>query len=275
MTSLVALLESIPDVVWSGLLASGIALAGVLVANRSNTTRLRAQFAHEAELKGKERLSTLRRDVYLQAAEETAKANAFLASLPQADPTESNLGKGLQGFFAAAAKVQLVAEPKTSLLVMQQVGRYGEIFIGLLARAQPLHDARTEINVNDSLYSTAQAEIARVLADMTKLRESAKPDLEIAAALRQTFEFQQAQAATFSERRAAAWEKFNRANTAYVRMLFTDLRSLADGQVQLQVEIRRDLGLTTDLPAFEHEMEAQRTKMLTKLDQFLSDLGDA
>ncbi len=211
----------------------------------------------------------------MQAAEETAKANAFLASLPQADPTESNLGKGLQGFFAAAAKVQLVAEPKTSLLVMQQVGRYGEIFIGLLARAQPLHDARTEINVNDSLYSTAQAEIARVLADMTKLRESAKPDLEIAAALRQTFEFQQAQAATFSERRAAAWEKFNRANTAYVRMLFTDLRSLADGQVQLQVEIRRDLGLTTDLPAFEHEMEAQRTKMLTKLDQFLSDLGDA
>jgi len=117
MIDLIAFLKSIPDVIWSGLIASMLTLGGVLISNGSNTNRLKLQLQHDANEKTKERTATLRREVYLRAAEELVKANAHLATLPQLDLSKTNLGDGLQGFFSATARLQLIAEPKTALLV--------------------------------------------------------------------------------------------------------------------------------------------------------------
>lgn len=275
MNQLVALVTVIPEAVWSGILAAAIALAGVLIANRSNTSRLRVQLEHDAAEKQRERASVLRRDVYLRAVEEMAKANNFLGSLPQQDPTKGNLADGLQGFFSTAAKVQLVAEPKTALLVMRLVGQYGELMLRLLAKSQPMHDAKIEINLNDDFYTKAQAEVTRVLGEMRRHRESAKPDEAVLAALDKTLQFQQAQAAAYGEKRAEAWSRFNRGHKDYLRSLLTDLRPLMALQIPVQVAIRRDLGLDADLLALEEEMEVQRLKATEALEKFLHDLGDA
>ena len=47
MQEIIALLKSIPDVIWSAFLASILTLSGVLISNRSNTTRLRLQLEHD------------------------------------------------------------------------------------------------------------------------------------------------------------------------------------------------------------------------------------
>ena len=117
MTDLICFLQSIPDVIWSGLIASVLTLSGVLISNWSNTSRLKLQLQHDADQKTTERTATLRRDVYLSAAEELTKANTYLGSLAQIDLAKTNPAEGMQGFFGAAAKLQLVAEPKTALLV--------------------------------------------------------------------------------------------------------------------------------------------------------------
>lgn len=112
MTDLISFLQSIPDVIWSGLIASVLTLSGVLISNSSNTSRLKLQLQHDAGQKTTERIAALRRDVYLQAAEELTKANTYLGSLSQIDLAKTNASEGMQGFFGAAAKLQLVAEPK-------------------------------------------------------------------------------------------------------------------------------------------------------------------
>lgn len=138
MTALINFIQSIPDVVWSAVIASILTLSGVLISNWSNTNRLKLQLRHDAAQKTTERTAALRRDVYLQAAEELTRANSYLASLPQADLTKTNAAEGLQGFFAAAAKLQLVAEPKTALLVDQIVAEYGELLLRVFAATIPL-----------------------------------------------------------------------------------------------------------------------------------------
>lgn len=73
-------LKSVPDVIWSGLLASFLTLGGVLLSNRGYTQRLRLQLDHDAAEKTKERTAILRRETYLRAAEELVRVNAYLAS---------------------------------------------------------------------------------------------------------------------------------------------------------------------------------------------------
>lgn len=262
----------IPDVVWSGITAAVLALSGVLIANRSNTTRLSIQLRHDADEKAKERIAVLRREVYLKAVEELTKANAHLASLPQKDPTKENLADGLQGFFSSAAKLQLVAEPKTALLVNKLVAAYGELLMRLLASTMPLHDLKSTIAVLDNLYNKAQDQVNRVLGEMTKFNEGAHVNDLVFGALQRSFQGFQEQASKHAADRDAAWADFNRLNCNFCRTLIGEMREVGSEQIPVLVEIRRDLGLITDLELFRAQMEEQQQRMLIVLDDFLNKL---
>ena len=272
MNILTKFLASIPDVVWSGVIASILTLSGVLISNWSNSNRLRMQLQHDADEKAKERTATFRRDVYLQAAEELTKANSHLASLPQSDLAKINAADGLQGFFAAAAKLQLVAEPKTALLVNQLVATYGELLLRLLARLLPLQKAKVDISINDDLYNKAQTEVTRVLAEMAKFNEAAQVNTDVFKALQRSFDGYQAQSTVYADARSAAWAEFNQLNIQFCRELLVELRQIGEQQIPVLIEIRRDLGLIAELGAFREQMDAQWNKMSVQIDAMLNSL---
>ncbi|CAN5433128.1 hypothetical protein BH10PSE16_BH10PSE16_25220 [soil metagenome] len=275
MPQVIEFLRSVPDVIWSGLIASLLTLSGVLIANGSNTKRLRIQLQHDGAEKSRERTATLRREVYLCAVEELTKANSYLASLPQSDPTKANLADGFQDFFGAAAKLQLVAEPKTALLVNQLVATYGELLLRLMQRAIPLYKTRSDISINDDLYIKAQVQVTRILAEMAKFNEAAHVNDAVFAALQRSFEGYQAQTVKYAADRKVAWEKFNGLNVEFCRQLLTEMRTVGEQQIPVLVEIRRDLGLTTELTAFRQQMELQWIRMSAQFDALLHALqGD-
>ncbi|MFA7291994.1 MAG: hypothetical protein WC023_07060 [Rhodocyclaceae bacterium] len=274
MPTIASVLASIPATVWSGIIGAILALSGVLLSNRGNTSRLRIQLKHDAAEKVKERTAILRREVYLRAIEELVRANSHLAGLPNLDPTKVNIGDGLQGFFSAAARLQLVAEPKTALLVNRLVGEYGELLLELLAQLQPAHAARTHIQLADHHYNLAQAEVTRVLGEMAKLNESGKPDPAIFRALQSSFNFRQEQTAKFAAERDTAWTQFNMANISFQRALLANLRDLAPKQVPVMIELRRDLGLVGELDELEGQMSRQMERMEERFNALIAKLGD-
>lgn len=274
MSDLVSLLASIPATVWSGIIGAIIALSGVLLSNRGNTSRLGIQLQHDAAEKAKERTAALRRDVYLRAIEELVKTNSHLAGLPNLDPTKVNISDGLQGFFSAAARLQLVAEPTTALLVNRLVGEYGELLLELLAQLQPAHTARSDIQLAEHHYTLVQTEVTRILGEMAKLNESGKPDPAAFIALQSSLDFQQGQSAKFAKDRDAAWSRFNAANIAFQRALVPKLRDLSSRQVPVMIELRRDLGLGGELDALKQQMHHQMQRMEERFNALIASLGD-
>ena len=274
MSAIAALLAFIPSTVWSGIIGAILALSGVLLSNRGNTARLRIQLQHDAAEKARERTAALRRDVYLRAIEELVKANAHLAGLPNLDPTKINISDGLQGFFAAAARLQLVAEPKTALLVNKLVGEYGEMLFELLALLRPAHEAKTDIQISDHHYTLAQAEVARVLGEMAKLNETGKPDPATFQALQSSFEFQNRQSKKFATERGDAWARFNAANIAFQCGLFGKLRDLSSRQVPVMIELRRDLGLDCELDELAEQMRWQMQRMEERFNALIAQFRD-
>ncbi|GAB2887674.1 hypothetical protein GCM10027046_14990 [Uliginosibacterium flavum] len=228
------------------------------------------QLQHDAAEKTKERTATLRREVYLRTVEELVKVNTHLVGLPQLDLTKINLGDGLQGFNSAAARLQLVAEPKTAAIVNQLQAEYGELVFDLMIHLMPASNAKTDIQIADEMYLKTQMEVTRILSEMTKQNESGTPDLRTFEALQTNLAFQQTQADKFSEERNAGWIRFTESNFAFQRFLISKLRDINTKHIPVLIAIRQDLGLTGNLDEIEAQMKAQGQRMESKFDELIS-----
>jgi hypothetical protein len=269
LTEIVGFFKSVPDVIWSGLIASVITLSGVFLSNISNNNRLKLQLKHDADEKTIERTTSLRREVYLRAVEELVKANSHLSSLPQIDVTKTNLADGLQGFFTAAARLQLVAEPKTSLLVSQLSANYGELVFKLMTDLIPVMKAKQDIEIADDFYNRTQTEINRILAEQRKINESGNQNPAAFQSLQSNFQFEQEQAAKYSADKSEGWERFNQHNITFQKHLLTELKEISSKQIPVMVEIRRDLGLTGDLSEVEAHMKQLWIRMEAHFDALI------
>lgn len=269
---IVSLIHAVPDVVWSGVIASLLTLSGVMLANRSNTKRLVLQLRHDSEEKAKQRKADLRKEVYLRAAEELVQANAYLGSLPQLDLTKVNAGDGLRGFFSAAAKLQMISEAKTAILVSDLVGSYGELLLKVLSKVQPIQRLQMDIAIRNEHYNSAQAEVSRVLATMTQLNESAKRDQAVFDALNRSCDFQRGQASRFAEERNALWKQRNLLHVTFVRELIGGLKGVGKGSIHVLVEIRRELDVGGDIDVFLEQMNKQWQRISAQLDSALDSL---
>lgn len=271
---LLVLLSKIPDVVWSGLLASVITLTGVMLSNWSNTKRLIQQLSHDSGEKEKDRKSALRRDVYLKAVEEMAKVGGYLGKIPQLDPAKTNIADGLTDFLAVSAKLQLIAHPETSSLAGELTTRYGEIFMSLLGKAMPVQDLNTEIKISSDLYDRNQAEVTRVLAEMTQLNESGQPNFARFTTLQRSFESSQALANQFAEKRQEAFQQQGIAMREYRVALMEEMRTVGSLQVQLAAAIRNELNLTTDIAEYEARLQANWERMDKKIKELVAKMEE-
>ena len=171
--------------------------------------------------------------------------------------------------------MQLVAEPKTALLVNALVASYGELFIRLLQRIIPLQRARADISINDTLYNKSSAEVARILGEMTKFNESAQINPPVFSVLRNAVDFHQRQVEEYAAARSAAWSEFNQLNADFCRQLLLDMRTIGEQQIPVLIEIRRDLRLTSELSAFRAQMDDQWNQMKHQFDTLLRALENA
>lgn len=247
----------VPDVVWSGIIASLLTFIGVMLSNGSNTKRLRIQLDHDAREKAKERTSVLRRDVYLKTIEELNRVNTKLVELAQADFVNSNPTNDLQDFYAAASKLQLIAEPETSILASKLVAAYGILTMRLLSKLGPLNDIKIEISISDRAYNVAAAEVDRVLEKQRLLVESGQTDQVQMAALNNSYNFSSSQAKEYADQRAAAWAAFHLHHVEYVKMVMLELKIISEQQPPLMIAIRRDLGFTEQIEILQEHLDSQ------------------
>src|SRR5882672_11451780 len=164
--------HGMPDGVWSGIVAPGMTLIGTLGAvvatNWGNTKRLKLQLEHDTAEKAKERLATLRRELYLKAAEASVRGLAYFGTLPQADFTKPDTDAPLRNVLAIGAQLQLVVSQGSAELISDLISAYGELQLKLIAKVMPMHSVRSAINTCNVQYDNSQGEIKRALAAMTQ-----------------------------------------------------------------------------------------------------------
>ncbi|VVM64955.1 hypothetical protein PS645_01470 [Pseudomonas fluorescens] len=257
ISEIVQLIKIVPDVIWSAILASVITLFGVMLSNRGNTARLKLQLDHDATEKAKEKISDLRRDVYLKVSEDIENTNLSLSEMANRDFTDLNFTKELQLISGSIARLRLVAEPKTSILAGNLGVEFGSLFLKLLPQLAVIQDARTDIGINQSLHESSSGDVSRVVQEMNRLKEEGRQDRMVFQNLQGSYEFHSNQTQQYADAVALAYERLNAALREYSMKLFPEMKELSKLQLKVMVAIRADLGIACDVANLQRQLERQ------------------
>jgi hypothetical protein len=266
---LIEIFQNIPAVIYSVTLGSLIAFLGVLISNRENRKRLEIQLKHDESIKIIERKASMRREVYLNAAEELVKTNHYLGSLTQTDLAKTNLADGLQGFFVSAAKLSLVAEQQTGKALNDLMVAYSALFFRLLEKVSPIHDARSSIDIINNHYEESQNEIKRILTEMTKQNESGAPNEEVFQVLNESFEFHHNRSRELSVERNKCWETVNELTSNFALNVMEEIKEISLLQIPVFVGIRKELDIDTDIESYKAQVLNNAEKIGSQIDEFI------
>ncbi|MGE8062755.1 hypothetical protein [Pseudomonas sp. NPDC089547] len=249
------LLKSIPSAVWSGVVAALSALAVVTISNRSSNKRLEIQLKHDTEEKAKDKISNLRKEVYLKAVEDISSINTHISAIASRDLTKTDLNAELQMITASMEKLKIVAEPETAKVADELSQAYGILILSLLPRFVPLHEALSDIEINGDLYDKSFADACRVLRQMQDFNEQARQDMMVFEALQRSYEWFSDQSEQYADARAAAYKQRDERLLEFNAGLLPEMKKIAKIQLRLAMSIRKELSLTFDAAEMERRLE--------------------
>lgn len=274
-----ATLLSLPTVLWAGVLAAFVSLAGavggVVLSNSSSERRLRNQLRHDAAEKQRDRIASLRRDVYLQLFEELSAVSGHLGSLAGKDPVAENLAGPLQQAMSQLGKVQLVGDQQTAILAGELASQIGESLFRLIAAAQPLHTLKIDIEIAEKNFHECMREAQRVNNEMRALNESGKSDPAKFRALQTSFDFARQQYECAGGERDAGWKQFNGLQPSFLAAASAELKLIAPAQAKLMAAMRGEIGLTADLEFMLDRIERNHERMRAATNKLLVDITQA
>jgi hypothetical protein len=276
MSEINSIFSDIPAVAWGtfgAIIGASIAFIGVLVSNYGNNNRLNIQLTHDAKEKSKDRINTLRREVYLSAAEEMSRASAYIGSISQLDLATANIAMDLQNLFASAAKLSLVAEPKTQMAVNDLGMLYSTLLMKLMIQIEPIQQIKNTISIQQNLYDTAHNNSMRVMKELNAFVETAQQDNQIFNALTRSHESFSNTAHYHSDQLIIAHEEHCKLNFEFNKSLLPAIKELGLAQVEVAICIRQDLGLNTNAIELREQINKQWRDVQNNLDNTLETMA--
>ena len=254
---------------FSALLASLIALGGVIWSNSKTSERQNDQLRHDSTERHRERIVSARIDVYLELLSAQPKAAEALSRLPDTDLTTGKPIAEFQGLISACSKCQLLGSQETASITMELQNSYAIALTKLLTAARPIHETNTNIKISDDLYKDSFADGQRILAQIKVENESGRPDRVRFDALMRAFENASATYNSFAEQRNEHWEGKLKLQREFIESIKSATDDLGNIMISLNQSMRDDLGLDTNLDLFKKRSNESRDKLFRTLDQFL------
>ncbi|BFT64091.1 hypothetical protein PMm318_A48500 [Pseudomonas moorei] len=219
------------------------------------------QLIHDAAEKSKERITSIRREIYLRATDEAHRVMRHFIALRQVDLAETNTSEALHGFQSTLSKMQLVVEPGTLTLLNSLNKECTGLFVKLLRKVQPMQDLRTEMFGLDRLIEFMDEQATKKLAEIKILSAAPVLDGRQIDTLMKIYENQLAKKAEHQQAREAKREEAEHLSNAYDKAIFSELTPFGILLEKVSIEMRSELGLTTDAAAYAAEMGRLRIEM--------------
>lgn len=272
---LTSYLVSIPDVLWGTVIGSVMTLVGVMTTNRHHLKQIQLQHAHDADQNEKQRLFTLRNELYLEAVGEIVEAQRNLTKLSEIDLTRENIADEFNAFFVALSRAAFAASDDTSKALSDYSERFSKSFFDLLERLLPIQEARTERDIQDRFYTEYTDEVARVISAITRFNEEGKENEQILNTLNRNYENAQRYANDSAKMRESAWQKLNALSSAFKLVAIEEGIALSRLAIDAIVCMRSELGLHSNLSLYKEIFEERADRQKAQLEEFLAKMDAA
>jgi hypothetical protein len=227
---------------------------------------------HDADEAHRERITTARRAVYLEAIGELVKTQLFLGSLAKQDLTKLDVATGLGGLMTAVAKVGILGEMATVAKSRALISLINQILFKGLATTLPLTKVKQSIAFNEARYSATQFDIERILSAMKNYNEMRVKDQPKFDALQRSFGDQQFAAERYGAESVKARLAFADGEKKYGMELIEEMKIVTSRCDELICAIREELGLDTSLDELRQMTITTQKEMAAAVKELINSV---
>jgi hypothetical protein len=240
----------LPDAVWGAVVGASIALLTTFLNNRHSRKQLRMQLADNALQRDRDRTISLRRDVYLAAAEAMNRIQTSLGQLTNTDTKPTTIGRELSMNLGFLGKVHLVATEPTVKALMAYQREMGVAFAEVVIMRGALDLKKTGIEAHQKYMDRADAERWKLIDQMKQHNLSGSLDHAAFDRLKDQAEIEKQAFDTHSEQQKTLRQELF-AGQMEMGEKSTDLAAKAAAQIpDVLIACREELELPIDADGY-------------------------
>lgn len=262
-------LSHIPNVVWSGIVASVITVSGVFLTNVGLSKRHREQLAHSARESAVKREMELRRDIYMPAIEATVIAVSEIGSLSNPATSHDNANEKYADAAAKIGKASSIAKPETVRTLGTLNDSMRILYTKLLISRQPIMNAHHRMSAAIALIDRNNQDRERWTQSRLDVMFNEGVNQDRDAFLVRQIEFCNRMIDHWTIQRDEMWLELSRAQVAFLREMLVLYPDVAQAMGTACVAIREDFDFEGD------DLEAVRqvfTDNAAKATQYLREM---
>lgn len=169
MESIIELISKVPNVVWSGVVASCLTFLGVLWTNKGNEKRQLALLEHERQKYQSEQKLALKKEVFLNVASSFADVLGVIPKLMNLDFTQKEIEMQMSDHSGIVAKSYLAAKEESVAAILNYSAETAEAFIKLMKERAIVLDHKKAIEIYQATIDSSKKEKDRVISIMKEL----------------------------------------------------------------------------------------------------------
>lgn len=222
-----------------------------------------------------EREKTIKKEVYMEAAEALTKAQNMVANFSNLNFSEEVITAGFSSEAGKIAKVQIVGSGETVKAVTTIMSAIGEATLKLMLSRSPLMQRKNLIEINEKQRDKSQAEVERYISIMKNLNLQGNSDQGLWDTVNRSIDYENGQIDLYDKEIDSLWEVQNSEHLEYVRKCmdtFFEISSLLPDAV-LSVRKELDLEISPDEYLNIYDENIRKGKLV--FNEFLQQVPSA
>lgn len=270
---LLPLIEKIPATFWGVIVGSFFTITGVVLTNLSNTKRLNIQLGHDRELKKLERELSLRKEIYLAAAEAISAGLVVIGRIGNLNIAYDKLMESFEEKSPSIAKVNVIAADDT----IRAFTAFMEELTGAILRIShqriKLGAIQQRISLIQKQIDKASDERDRMIGLMKEFNLAGSTDKQRWAVIEQNSDFERRRIDELSEEKGKLEFQLFPAQMELAQECQSEIGVLTELLPPLLKCVRTELQLPFDEISFAQVIQASQRKQSELINQFIDDVS--
>jgi hypothetical protein len=274
-TYLLALIEMIPGTFWGVIIGAFFTLGGIILTNRAHDRGMHVQLTHDRDLKNREREMSLRKDVYLAAAEAASAGLISVGRFADLDIPHDKLTEGYLDKAPAITKVHIIANLETVRAVINFSSELNAAFLRLFTRRMPLFLQNQHIGFLRGQIDIFMKEESRMIELMKQYNIDGIHDPQRFSTVQKQFDFEQGRVEQTMQSIDTLNASLNSERLKLLEEVYNQAVQLGRLLTPALLSIRKELELPLDENEYSRISEEAVAKQLESLNEFIQHLRSA
>jgi hypothetical protein len=269
---LLVLIGKIPASFWGVVVGSFFSLGGIVAVNRANDRRLREQHEHDREMRNRDRELSLRKDVYLSAAEAVSAGITAIGRFADLEIPNNQLTQAFVDKSPAIAKVNIIAEELTVEALTNLLGELSAVYLRLFAKRFPLVALRDQILRLQEQIARSSREKDRMVELMKQFNLDGTIDPNRYHIIESVFKFEQDCIAETSKQHAMLSADISVKQLQFMKECVHETNRMSRLTVPAIVFARAELEMPINEQVYSKIIENSIAKQKDSLEAFMEDI---